>query len=631
MKEEKGLRLKTEKIASLVETIIEQRGGKIYDEKGHAWTLCPFHEDTHPSLSINLRTGDFVCKACGEAGSFIKLWQALHNIESREDAVHSLKSLGVLTKDKPIQEAVYLYYEHETGKLLYRKRKLRHPDGSKSFVIEHYDFENDRWVSGKPSGCPPTLYNYEAVQLARDKDGVIFLVEGEKDVETLKNLNYLATTSGGANDWRTELAGEFAGLSVILIPDNDEAGWQWLARVGNDLLPFASEVYWIDLKEEAERLGVKLPKGGDITDLAELLRGDTCEENFDPIKLLETKPFNPQEISEETISETLSNSGFFLSSDDLEGSTDLEFLFDDFLPWGYSVVLTSEPGEGKTFFALALAKEAIKKGVKVIYVDGENSLPYIKELLKTFDLTNNLKRDLYYFARQTTEMAISDTDPTWRAFKTMLKRLKGLGRAFIVIDTLGAMTRGFDPNSDKEMREVLSELKTIRDMGHAVLILHHTQKYASADERMPAGLKYRGSGVIKSDTDGLFYLERQGNTYTLQAGKLRFMGANTLIATMSSTGLVFKSVGVEESKRKREADELLKLIEEGKEYTQKELVEYAGYKLNYSKNKVMTLLRMLEEEGYIAIKRDKQKNKLLISKKERQKEEQEQNDEEIPF
>ena len=36
-----------------------------------AWrtALCPFHQDTSPSLSVKLETGAYHCHACGEGGS----------------------------------------------------------------------------------------------------------------------------------------------------------------------------------------------------------------------------------------------------------------------------------------------------------------------------------------------------------------------------------------------------------------------------------------------------------------------------------------------------------------------------------------------------------------------------------
>jgi DNA primase len=36
-----------------------------------AKVICPFHDDTHPSLSINLEDGWYKCHACGAKGGGI--------------------------------------------------------------------------------------------------------------------------------------------------------------------------------------------------------------------------------------------------------------------------------------------------------------------------------------------------------------------------------------------------------------------------------------------------------------------------------------------------------------------------------------------------------------------------------
>ena len=40
---------------------------------GFAWACCPFHDDRHPSFSVNLRTGGYRCysTSCGITGSNI--------------------------------------------------------------------------------------------------------------------------------------------------------------------------------------------------------------------------------------------------------------------------------------------------------------------------------------------------------------------------------------------------------------------------------------------------------------------------------------------------------------------------------------------------------------------------------
>ncbi|MEM2250423.1 MAG: AAA family ATPase [Candidatus Bathyarchaeia archaeon] len=590
-------------LLTFIENLVEERGGKVYHEKGWAIMRCPFHDDNHPSLAVNLENGRFHCKACGETGTVIKLVQGGYGIE-RTEAVNLLKRLGVLKQAKPQQEAVYYYYyPTENAELAYRKKKLRHADGSKSFVYEHYDYDKEVWVAGKPKDCPPLLYNYhDAIIKARKENLPVFFVEGEKDVETLKALGFLATTSGGANDWSTELAGEFAGLHVTLIPDNDQAGREWLLKVGQDLSAFAKSVYWIELSEEAVKLGFELKKGGDITDFLELLgypNGDKGK-YLEVIKKFNLKPFNLGEIRKNQQAEELKSFERFLKLEDLKGK-DLDFLFDGFLPYGYAVVLSGEAGVGKTWLAYGLVKQAIKQGVKVVYLDADNSLPYIKQTLEDFDLLKELRENFFILSRQKAEISISKDNSDWKAVKRLLKNID---KCLVVVDTLGSFSRGYDPNSDKDMREIMSELKEIRDMGHAVLVLHHTQKYASFDENMPVETKYRGSAVIKADADGLYFVQRDGNSYLLYAGKLRFMGSPLVKITLTTEGVKIEKSS-HEAKEEREAKKLLELMTEGQEYTQAELIEECKLKLGYGKNKVLRLLKILQDKNLIKVEKNK--------------------------
>ena len=43
------------------------------EKNGEAWGHCPFHDDKHPSFSVNIETGAWYCFACAEGGSVHQL------------------------------------------------------------------------------------------------------------------------------------------------------------------------------------------------------------------------------------------------------------------------------------------------------------------------------------------------------------------------------------------------------------------------------------------------------------------------------------------------------------------------------------------------------------------------------
>lgn len=48
-----------------------------------AWrdAVCPFHEDTRPSLRVNVESGGWRCMACGRGGDVIKFHMMRHGLD----------------------------------------------------------------------------------------------------------------------------------------------------------------------------------------------------------------------------------------------------------------------------------------------------------------------------------------------------------------------------------------------------------------------------------------------------------------------------------------------------------------------------------------------------------------------
>jgi len=58
--------------------------------------LCPFHEDTRPSLRVLLETGAFRCMACGtRGGDVLAFYQRRHGV-GFVDAARALGAWGVM-------------------------------------------------------------------------------------------------------------------------------------------------------------------------------------------------------------------------------------------------------------------------------------------------------------------------------------------------------------------------------------------------------------------------------------------------------------------------------------------------------------------------------------------------------
>ena len=55
-------------------------------------TICPFHDDSRPSLSVNVDSGAFKCFACGVKGGDVLAFHRLLNNQSFFEAVTDLNA-----------------------------------------------------------------------------------------------------------------------------------------------------------------------------------------------------------------------------------------------------------------------------------------------------------------------------------------------------------------------------------------------------------------------------------------------------------------------------------------------------------------------------------------------------------
>ena len=118
-------------------------------------------------------------------------------------------------------------YTDEAGNLLFQVCRLE----PKSFRQRHKNGKGD-WTWGM-TGIRRVLYHLHDII----KGPKVYFVEGEKDCDALWDCGLVATTSpGGANNWKPEYAKYLVGKKVIIIPDNDEAGFAYARDVAGSLM-----------------------------------------------------------------------------------------------------------------------------------------------------------------------------------------------------------------------------------------------------------------------------------------------------------------------------------------------------------------------------------------------------------
>lgn len=217
--------------------------------------VCPCHNDRQASLGISAK-GEQILINCLAGCHYKDILAAVGLTEAdlfNDGKTMKKKSWWDKLADyakKPI-EAVY-DYKDASGNYLYSKIRFV----GKVIRCAVIDKKNDSFTMEKPGGVY-SLYNLPAALKAIKKGFPVYITEGEKDVNTLKNLEYTAVTAGGVSDWRSEFAHYFTGARVVILPDNDTPGLELKDKIIKDLKPFAHSIKWV-VTSKAEH--------GDVTD-----------------------------------------------------------------------------------------------------------------------------------------------------------------------------------------------------------------------------------------------------------------------------------------------------------------------------------------------------------------------------
>ena len=211
---------------------------KRYGDK--AQCICPAHSDKQASLTI---TKGKKCTLfhCHSGCSIDDVLSAAGIL--KKDTFYDTEPLKanwrayIESREKRKIEAVYNYVSCN-GTYAFTKIRL---EGKK---LLYGILKNERFTYGLPRDTPrkslKAIYgNVKALNKAITEGKLIFIPEGEKDVDTLTKQGYTAFSYGGVNDWQADFAELVKGADVIILADNDSPGKAVADAILRDIQPVA--------------------------------------------------------------------------------------------------------------------------------------------------------------------------------------------------------------------------------------------------------------------------------------------------------------------------------------------------------------------------------------------------------
>lgn len=198
--------------------------------------LCPLHDETRPSFSLNIGNDTFYCFSANciarEGGGVLKLIQLARSCDAQQ-AKNWLYENGLMRRPRTVDfwndaplPTLYSYFDSE-GALVYQV-------GRKQVSPEHKEIQQrrpkpngDGWLYSL-RGITRVPYNLPDLLRCAAQAGTVYVVEGEKNANDLRSaFNVCVTTNaqGAKWAWPQSWAEHFRGVArVVVLADNDPGG-----------------------------------------------------------------------------------------------------------------------------------------------------------------------------------------------------------------------------------------------------------------------------------------------------------------------------------------------------------------------------------------------------------------------
>jgi AAA domain len=459
----------------------------------------PGHDPNDRSMCVKLGFDDYIVHSFSnddwrECRDYIdkKIGAPKWGPKTKADPISKMR---VGKSDAPTN---YVYYEADgTPRLRVNRTQNRTPP----FWQEYWN--GSRFVKG--GGDEPQV-PYRLPELLAAEHKTVLIVEGEKDVDNVRALGFVATTNArGAGNWHPDLNQYFVGRDIFIIPDNDQAGEKHVRTVYESLKDIAREIQIL-----------RLPGLGDKQDVSDWIAAGGTQEHL--VDLLRAAP----RYEEATPGLEQPSKLIFSSSEFIAGFVPPDYLIDGLIQRRFCYSLTAPTGTGKTAVALLLSalialgrsigEYQVERG-RVLYLAGENPDDVRMRWLAMADAMD--------FDIDTIEVhflpgvyKLSEIGSRIRAEVEQIGPID-----FLIVDTSAAYFEGEDENSNTQMGLHARRLRELVKLpgGPCVLVACHPVKNPSPDNILP-----RGGGAFLAEVDGNLTLSKSDSVVIMHhQGKFR--------------------------------------------------------------------------------------------------------------
>lgn len=420
--------------------------------------LCPAHDDRKPSLSVKEGDDGRVLINCLSHGC------------SSEQIV---EAMGLELKDlfleeiKPIESRLVKTYDYvdEQGTLVYqvcryepKTFKQRKPDG-------------DGW-DYKLGDVRRVLYRLPELLEGIAAGKPVWIPEGEKDVDALRERDVNATTNvGGAQAWKpeyTQLLVEHGVKVVVIVADRDGPGIKRATKLAAELTAAGVERVMVVQAKEGKDAYDHLAAGLEVSDF---------------------EPLNEEKKADGLVLEKFSA----IKAEPPEWVNGLE----GFIPFKAITLVAGEQGTNKSTLACyiaALVNQHYDGDVMYITTEGDPSVEIKPRLI-----ASGANPERCHFVRSFSEGVEGIVSFPFHVSE-LEAAVRHTGTRLIVIDPVLAHVDVEDTNNDNSIRTALAPLQQMAQRNRLiVLLIAHINKDKSTDPFKRVGGSKGLTGVARSN------------------------------------------------------------------------------------------------------------------------------------